>query len=124
MTEALQNQLVKENNFVSLCQRQKLRKDQRKLYMLLCYRLKKKAQVTRNDIIYLYKKYVQRIPEKFTNIYNHDKKEWETGYVLLKDYETQDRAMKWFISALGRLIVKGYLIVLPVINIKNFKGVC
>lgn len=90
------------------------------LLALIKNKLKNNLSITREDFVKIYQKRVQRYAQK-DGLYDYDS---ENNRFIYKprDYlksEIELQAYQWFVSALGRLIIKAKLIVIPVIDIES-----
>lgn len=104
-----------------MVQRPRLTPAQRDLYVLVCDVCKGNNRLTKDDAFEVYKKYAAG--EGWFWVYDHDnpghekqvRKKWP-------DYLWQYNFQNWLFRALGALVVKGYLTVIPAIDFSNCPG--
>jgi len=94
---------------------------QRALLILICKKLKDGQHVQHDELITIYKTKVQREQRCWTPYYDHEKEKWGHRYEDYTDYQIESNAQNWLLRALGALIKKGYLTVLPRIDFSKIQ---
>ena len=115
-------ELVKPEKRLALSKPKPLSSGQQELYKLLCDTLNGKTEkVARPDIINIYNKTVRRSEKRYEDYhkYDHENKRWIGSYVEYEDWRIEMYAEMWFIRALGALIRKGYITVIPLIDLSR-----
>lgn len=103
---------------VDVIKKYKLNDGELALLALMKKKLKTRTVVTHEDIIDIWENHVRCTKKKYTLVdYDNTLDEYKWGYVDYQDYEILNKAKQWFYSALGRLICKQKLVVIPVIDI-------
>jgi len=100
----------------------KINKGQEALYLLICKKIKAKKKVEYDELMEIYKSSVQMSEYTSDNYWDNEKGDWGYKTRLHTDFEINYLMQSWLLRALGSLIKKGYLMVLPMIEFtKNQK---
>jgi hypothetical protein len=89
---------------------------QRELFGLICRRLKEKAIVQHREILFIYQTYVQESEYSSAGYFDEEQDKWIENFRKYKDWEIEALCNAWLLRALGTLIKKGYLTVIPQIQ--------
>lgn len=97
----------------------KINTGQEALFLLICKKLKRKEIIQREEIKKIYTSVVQK--SKYTSEYCWDREKggWRYQPRKYQEWEIENLVTSWLLRALGSLIKKGYLAVVPRIEFSN-----
>lgn len=92
---------------------------QKELLNLICLKYQNNQSINKEEIVNIYRLKVQRQKERWDNYYEYDRQndKWRGAYVPYSSWHIEDLATSWLLRALGALMKKGYLTVIPRINL-------
>ena len=106
-----------ENTPVLFSQKLKnINNGQKTLLRLICKKHNKRELIGRDEITKIYKEEVQRNKLFLNYYYDHDEKKYKTERIPYNEYQIEFYVTSWVLRALGALIRKGYLTVMPRID--------
>lgn len=114
---------MKKINKVVVCisQTTKLTKGQLALYELILEANKNKFVISKERLKMIYINSVQRSMEYWNPWKEKIGDQWKGGYEQRSEWQLDINCLAWFTMALGSLIKKGYLTVIPKFNLKDAK---
>jgi len=86
---------------------------QQALFLLICKKLKQKTTVEYEEIKNIYTTTVQRSEYTSEDYWDREKDKWNWTSRKYEDWEIDNLMSSWLLRALGALIKKGYLLVIP-----------
>ena len=92
---------------------------QEALFLLVCKKLKEKQIIQHEEIKEIYTSMVQRYEYTNEHYWNQEKGEWSDRPRKYYEWEIDNLITSWLLRALGALIKKGYLTVIPRIKFPN-----
>jgi len=124
MTDSPMREMRASKALVGISRTTRLSKGQMALYELIVDANKRKFIISRERLKMVYLNEVQRSPDTWS--YWKDREELSDGtskpiggYEPRPDWQTDMNMMCWFTNALGALIKKGYLTVIPKFNLSD-----
>ncbi len=100
----------------------KLKDSHRKLLQLIQHKLEKQEVLSYEDVKKFYIREVAGNNSYHVQRYNHDigDFEWQLKKVYqLSKWQFDGNCKGWFAHTLGSLVVKGYLVAIPILNFKQ-----
>lgn len=110
--------ILKSNSIKWFEPRQSFRGQQENLYKLICQKTKENQSLKLSELIGLYKEASYWKDLKIT-VHYYENNQWHSKRRDMTDKEIIITVQKWFFSNLGYLVRKGYLKVLPIINLEE-----
>ena len=109
----IENPILFEGKLLGLNDGQKM------LLRLICDKYKNGRTITHDDILNIYQQYVQRYTHSSVRTYDFGTQSWKYKEVPFSDWYVEELARSWLLRALGALIKKGYLTVIPRIDLSR-----
>ena len=109
----IENPILFEGKLLGLNDGQKM------LLRLICDKYKNGRTITHDDILNIYQQYVQRYTHSPVRTYDFGTQSWKYKEVPFSDWYVEELARSWLLRALGALIKKGYLTVIPRIDLSR-----
>ncbi len=100
-------------------QKPKLNEGQIALLKLIESSYENQFKITLQQLIKIYKSHVQRYKKRETVTYDHEEKCYVGIYVSYKKIDIERAAITWTFRTIGSLVLKGYLIVIPKIQLRE-----
>jgi len=96
---------------------------QKALMVLISKKYKTSEQIDYNELKEIYEKKVQRSKKYYEYYHTYDEKEkkWIGGYVIYEKWRVELMVTSWVLRAIGALVKKGYLTVIPKINLSRLE---
>ena len=94
----------------------KINTGQEALFLLVCKKLKQQQIVHHDEAMEIYLSVVQMSEYTGWNCWDNDSGKWEWKSRLKNEWEIEGCFQAWLLRALGTLIKKGYLTVIPCIE--------
>lgn len=98
---------------------------QKELYSLICERLKIDSSVNINDAIRIYREFVcENIVDGVPHLsqWQYDEKDKDKLVCVktpMTDVHMRNRSVYWLVSSIGILVVRGYLKIIPTIDLND-----
>lgn len=102
--------------------RRSITKGQAALYDLAVERVEANIAITLNEAVEIYstkvcRNFVGGKPAGYMWKYDRSKQKYTAELEPLGEFELQQRAIQWLMSSIGSLVLKGYLKVIPMIEL-------
>lgn len=91
----------------------KINSGQKALFLLICKKLNQREIIKYGEYEKIYFNEVKQYNQRGENYWDSEINDWGWRYRDYNDYEIEQMVKSWLLRALGTLIKKGYLIVLP-----------
>ena len=101
--------------------RKPLTKGQRSLLDLINEKTASGEVINMKECSKIYLKDVQRSTYTNDQTYNHETKDWVMYRRKRVDYEIENSIIQWTVYALGALVKKGYVAIMPMIDFTKTK---
>ena len=112
-------------NELTIIKRVNLSKGQKVLYSIICKKLEQDKPLVMEEAVEMWlnnvcKTFNNGIP-CYWNWYHHkdEKDEWRGGLTPLTQYEIKLRSLSWLMMSIGSLVLKGYLKIIPKLQLSN-----
>lgn len=92
---------------------------QEALFLLVCKALEEKRIIQYKECEHIYKTTVMVSEFGWSDFWDSDEQEWKDKQYKRTDWEIKQLADSWLLRALGALIKKGYLTVIPRIELSK-----
>jgi hypothetical protein len=107
------------NNVFGGLKKNKINNGQIMLYQLVCEKIKTKQTIQYQEIEDIYINHVQRSKSGACLVWDKEKKHYTWEKRNYDEADIQRLAESWVLRAIGTLIKKGYLTVVPVMNLRK-----